>query len=285
VTPGPVGLAGLPYWAERLVWTGVAIVVALAVTRLLRHLVRRWAREPVDETGDLVRLRRRETAAAMVIAASRYVVFAVAAFAIIGIFARSPVTALGGASLIVVLVGFALQRFLMDVVAGTLALVEDQYGVGDFIRVEPSDLAGIVEEFGLRTTVLRGLNGDRYVIPNSQITAVQRSERGYRAYNLELLTSDPDLVEREVNAVAALAPDGDARFLRPPRVVERRELGDQLWLVRVQAEVAPTLEWLAEQFLAQTLERRVGHSLATSPIVYTLDSNALRRYEARLLVR
>ena len=280
-----MALADLPTWADRLVWAGVTVLLALALDRFLRRLVKRWASEPVEETADLVRLRRRETAAAFLLAAIRYVVFIVAAFTLVGIFASSPITALGGASLIVILVAFAIQRFLTDVVAGTLALLENQYGVGDFIAVEPSGLAGVVEEVGLRTTVLRGLNGDRFIVPNGQITAVRRSERGYRSYNVELLTHDPERVEHAVRVVTGYAPDGEARFLQPPRIVERRELEDGLWLVRVQATVPPTLEWLVEQFLVEAIERQAGDALVAEPIAYTLDRAVLRRYEARVVVR
>lgn len=275
----------MPGWADRLIWAGVAVLVALTVSQSLRRLVKRWAAEDIGDTADLVRLKRRETAAAFLTAAIRYLVFLIAAFAIIGIFARSPLTVLGGASLVVIVVGFALQRFLTDVVAGTLALIENQYGVGDFIAVEPTGFSGIVEEFGLRTTVIRALNGDRLIVPNGQITAVRRSPRGYRTYHAELLTHDPDEIELAVRTVASYAPAGEARFLRPPRVVDRRELGDGLWLVRAEAAVPPTLEWLAEEFFPEAVTRRAGEALVGEPIVYTIDEATLRRYQARVLVR
>jgi len=275
----------IPGWADRLIWAGVAILIAIVLHQALRRLVRQWASEPAEHTADLRRLRRRETAAAFLMAAVRYMIGIAVAFALIGIFTRSPLTALGGASLIVILVAFAIQRFLTDVVAGTLALFENQYGVGDFITVEPSDLAGVVEELGLRTTVLRALNGDRYIIPNGQITAVRRSQRGYRTYSIEILSHDPDRVERAVALVASYAPDGEARFLRPPGVVARQELEQELWLVRVQASVPPTLEWLAENYLVEAISRQAGDALVGEPVAYTLDSAVLRRYKARLVVR
>ena len=284
-TVGILAFAGLPEWAERLVWAGVTVLVALALNRLLRQLIRRWAVESVEATADLVRLRRQETAAAFLLAGVRYTIAAAAVFALIGIFADSPRTALGGASLVVILVAFAIQRVLADIVAGTFALIEDQYAVGDFIAVEPSGLAGVVEEFGLRTTVLRGLNGDRYIVPNSQITAVRRSERGYRRYNVELLTRAPDRVEEAVRTIGAYAPGGEARFLRPPEVVERHELEDGLWRLRVQATVAPTLEWLVESFVVESLAKLVGDALVSEPIAYTLDTAALRRYQRRVVIR
>lgn len=275
----------LPGWADRLIWAGVAVLIGVVLHLALRRLVHRWASEPAEDTADLVRLRRRETAAAFMMAAARYLIAVAVVFALIGIFTRSPLTAIGGASLIVILIAFAIQRFLTDVVAGTLALFENLYGVGDFITVEPSGLGGVVEELGLRTTVLRGLNGDRYIIPNSQITAVRRSQRGYRTYSIEILSHDPDRVERAVALVASYTPDGEARFLRPPGVVGRQELEEELWLVRVRAAVPLTLEWLAESYLVEAISRQVGDALVGEPVVYTLDSAALRRYKARLVVR
>lgn len=55
--------------------------------------------------------------AAFVMAPSRYLIGIAVAFALIGIFTRSPLTALGGASLIVILVAFAIQRFLVDAIS------------------------------------------------------------------------------------------------------------------------------------------------------------------------
>jgi hypothetical protein len=81
----------------------------------------------------------------------------------------------------------------MDIVAGALIVFEGWYGVGvgDFVMVEPAKATGIVEEFSLRTTVLRSLNGDRAYVPNSQIITAIRSARGHRRYSIKLLTSDP----------------------------------------------------------------------------------------------
>jgi len=187
---------------------------------------------------------------------------------------------------VLVLVGFGAQRFLMDVIAGTLIAFERWYGIGDFVKIEPSQISGIVEQFGFRTTVIRSLNGDRTYIPNSQIVAATRSPRGYRRYSIELLTSDPEDARRAIEGVGRRAPVGEARFLRPPRVVEERELGEGTWLVRGHADVAPTMEWLAEGLLVGALKAQLrSDSLLADPIVYTLDEGTLSRYERRVLVR
>jgi small conductance mechanosensitive channel len=147
-------------------------------------------------------------------------------------------------------------------------------------------VSGIVEQFGLRTTTIRALNGDRTYVPNSQIIAATRSPRGYRRYSIEVITNDPDEARRAIEHVGERAPVGEARFLRPPRVVDERELGEGTWLVRGRVDVAPTMEWLAEGLLVARLKAQLGdESLLSDPIVYTLDEGTLARYERRVLVK
>lgn len=197
----------------------------------------------------------------------------------------SPAATLGGTALFGLIVGFATQRFLMDVVAGALIAFERWYAVNEFVTLEPAKASGLVEEFGLRTTVIRAFNGDRTYVPNSQIIAAVRSLRGFRRYSIELLVSDIEEARSAVEAAGRRAPLGDARFLRPPRVVEERALGESAWLVRAKADVAPTLEWLAEDLLVARLKAQVPPDvLLAEPIVYTIDEATMTRYERRVLV-
>ena len=271
---------------DGLLWGLVVILGAIALSRLLKWVVARLESSHPDEERELVRIRRGETAVALIATAIPYV----AAIAVIidagSIFLPRTAAAVGGSALVLVLVGFGAQRFLMDIIAGALIAFERWYGVGDFIKVEPAQTSGIVEQFGLRTTVIRSLNGDRTFVPNSQIIAATRSPRGYRRYSIELLTNDPEDARRAIEAVGRRAPVGEARFLRPPRVVEERELGEDAWLVRGHADVAPTMEWLAEGLLVGALKAQLrSESLLAEPIVYTLDEGTLSRYERRVLVR
>lgn len=270
---------------DRLIWGAVAIVVAFALSRVLRRLVARLEARHPDEERELARLRRGETALALVATAIPYV----AAIAVIIIAASAflprTVAALGGSALILVLVGFGAQRFLMDVIAGTLIAFERWYGIGDFVRLEPAQISGIVEQFSLRTTVIRSLNGDRTYVPNSQIISASTSPRGFRRYSIEVLTTDPEEARNAIEQVGRRAPVGEARFLRAPKVIEERELGEGSWLVRGQADVAPTMEWLAEGLLVGRLKASLSaDALLADPIVYTIDEGTLSRYQRRVLV-
>jgi Mechanosensitive ion channel len=271
---------------DRLVWGAAAIVLAIVLGRVARWVVAHLEARHPDEERELARLRRGETAVALIGTAIPYVTAIVVIIVVGSAFLPRTAATLGGSALVLVLVGFGAQRFLMDVIAGMLMAFERWYGVGDFVLIEPTKTSGIVEQFGLRTTVIRALNGDRTFIPNSQIIAAVRAPRGYRRYSIELLTSDPEDARRAIEGVGRRAPVGEARFLRAPHVVEERELGEGTWLVRGRADVAPTMEWLAEGLLVGALKAQLGSdALLAGPIVYTLDEGTLSRYERRVLVR
>ncbi len=276
----------LPEPYGRLAWGATAILAAILLGRLLKWYVHRLEDRHPSGERELAKIRRRETAIVLVATAIPYATAIVAIVVIADSFLPLSAAALGGTAFVTIIVGFATQRFLMDIIAGTLIVFERWYGVGDFIMVEPAKVGGIVEQFSLRTTVLRSLNGDRAYVPNSQIITAIRAPRGYRSYRIEVITSDPDEARRVIEAVGRRAPVGEARFLRPPHVIEVRELGEDTWLVRGRADVAPTMEWLAEDFLRTALKGRLPEDvLLAEPIIYTLDEGAMSRYERRVLVR
>ena len=269
---------------ERVWWGVVAIVLAIGLGRALKLMGARLEQRRPSEERELMQLRNRETLIVLVATAIPYATAIVVLIVLASFFL--PAAALGGSAFIAVVVGFAAQRFLMDIVAGALIAFERWYAVGDFVMVEPSKAAGIVEQFGLRTTVLRALNGDRAYVPNSQIITAFWSPRSYRRYSIELLTTAPDEVEHAIEEVGRRGPAGQARFLRPPRVVETRELEGGTWLVRGIVDVAPTMEWLAEDLLVGALKAQLrSEVLLADPIVYTLDEGTLSRYERRLLIK
>jgi hypothetical protein len=64
-----------------------------------------------------------------------------------------------------------------------------------------------------------------------------------------------------------------------------RKRDDGTWLVLGVVDVAPTMEWLAEDLLVGALKAQLhSESLLAEPIVYTLDEGTLSRHERRVLI-
>ena len=197
----------------------VAILAGIVLGRSLRWYGKRLDERRPSEERELMQLRSRETMIVVVATAIPYATTIIVLIVLASFFL--PAAALGGSAFVAVVVGFAAQRFLMDVMAGILIAFERWYAVGDFVMIEPSKAAGIVEQFGLRTTVLRALNGDRAYVPNSQIITAFWSPKGYRRYSIELLTTDPDEAQRAIEDVGRRGPAGHARFCGRPASSKR----------------------------------------------------------------
>lgn len=77
--------------------------------------------------------------------------------------------ALSSAAVLAVVIGFAAQSTLSNLVAGLVLALSQPIRLGDRVRVDDRD--GVVEEIGLTFTYLRGDDGRRIVYPNSLLAA------------------------------------------------------------------------------------------------------------------
>jgi hypothetical protein len=109
---------------DKLLWGAGAIVVALLVLRALSLTIMRLERRRAVGKRQLVRLRRGETAAALVATAIPYIAAIAVIILLASAFLPRTAAALGGSALVLILVGFGAQRFLTDVIAdGLIAML------------------------------------------------------------------------------------------------------------------------------------------------------------------
>lgn len=110
---------------------------------------------------------------------------------------------LASAGIAGVAIGLAAQNIVKDMLNGILILVEDQFNVGDSVRV--AGLAGTVEAMTLRKTTVRDADGTLYVVPNSQITTVANLSVGYSVATVNVsvdFSANPDQVLKLLTAIA-----------------------------------------------------------------------------------
>jgi small conductance mechanosensitive channel len=99
--------------------------------------------------------------------------------------------------------GLAAQNIFKDVLNGILILIEDQFSVGDTVRL--AGLAGTVEAMTLRKTSVRDADGTLYVIPNSQITTVANQSVGFSVATINVsvdFSANPDKVLELLTKIA-----------------------------------------------------------------------------------
>jgi small-conductance mechanosensitive channel len=250
----------------------------------LRVLVwndRRVAHTDLTQAGRLQRLKRRETQVSIIRAAVSYLGFATAAVLSAGqlIGGVDRLTALAGASFLLILVGFAIQRVLTDIIAGLAMFMERWYSVGDTIQIPMHELQGIVEDVSLRHTRLRTLDGEVIHIHNSQIPSVRVMPSGVKELQLEVFVTDRERGLEMVESVAGILPEGPTTFIRKPQIDRVDELGETLVRISARAAVAPGREWLVDGFFADLLRERAEPGLiAHGPVTLAVDESAARSY-------
>jgi hypothetical protein len=239
--------------------------------------------EAAAATVDLriANVKRRETTVAVVRAAIGYGAFAVAitlsAAQLTGGFDK--LSTLAGASFVIILGGFAIQRVLMDVIAGTMMFVERWYHVGDTIAIPTLELQGVVEDVSLRRTKLRTLDGETIHVSNSQIPAVRVLPEGLKELAIELFVSDRVRGEQLVLSIQSILPQGPTTLARRPWIEEVTELDERLVRIRLRASVVAGREWLVQGFVSDLLKERAEDGLIVhGPVVLTVDEQADRSF-------
>ena len=64
---------------------------------------------------------------------------------------------------------------MRDCLAGIFIVIENHYSAGDIVRL--AGVEGVVEEFSLRRTTLRDLDGVVHTVPNGQVLVASNLTR------------------------------------------------------------------------------------------------------------
>ncbi len=87
----------------------------------------------------------------------------------------NPTAAFASLGIITLIIGFAAQRLIEDVISGLFIVLEGQYNVGDIIILD--DFRGTVKRVGVRTTTIVDPGGNYKVVNNSDIRNFQNRSK------------------------------------------------------------------------------------------------------------
>jgi small-conductance mechanosensitive channel len=159
-----------------------------------------------------------------------------------------PVTpVLAGFGIAGIAIGFGAQYLIRDLIAGIFIIMENQYRVGDVVRI--ADIGGLVEDITLRKTVLRDLDGIVHHVPNGEIKTASNFTRHFSRVNLNISVgygTDLDHAISVINRVGnELAKDEKWRKVikSPPQVLRVDNLGDSGIDIKILGDVKPIEQW------------------------------------------
>jgi moderate conductance mechanosensitive channel len=245
-----------PYVRPTLAIIGilVATLILIRMTHLFVRGILRALRNHATPEGGVEELtaaeiaRRQDTIESLIVNVVRFFVVGIAILMILETaFDLDIGPAIAGLGIVGIAVGLGTQNLVRDYLNGALILIENQYSIGDVVMV--AGISGTVEDFTLRRTTVRDVDGTVHTVPNGQISIASNMTRSWSRVHLDVRVAYGTDVEKTVRLVddlgRKLAEDADWRehVTEAPHVERVSEFGDLGFTILVLGKVAAGQQW------------------------------------------
>jgi small conductance mechanosensitive channel len=245
-------------WVSPILTIGQVVIIAIVafaawafvrvgVAQVAAHLLEREAEHEESGLPQVEMERRVRTLQRIVVRVAGAVIVVIAALTALSGFGVNIGPAVAGLGVAGIAVGLGAQTLVHDWLAGIFVILENQYNVGDVVEV--AGIGGVVEEFSLRRTMLRDLDGTLHSVPNGQIGVASNMTRSWARVNLNVevaYDTDIDHATAVVNALGQELQDDPAwsdKMLEPPAVARVDSLGASGVELKVLGKVLPAQQW------------------------------------------
>ncbi len=240
----------LPILFIVLVAVLAARLASVFVHGIVKTLLDREASEGTAQELSAVELKKRMTTLEDLGAhAIQFFIAVIAGLMILGKLGLDIGPAVAGLGVFGIAVGFGAQTLVRDYLNGALILVENQFSVGDVVRL--AGVAGTVEDFNLRRTTVRDIDGVVHTIPNGEIKVASNLTRVWARINQDVTVTYGTDIDRAISVVDGVGqemaedPVWKRRILEPPRVERVEALGEYGVTLKILGSVRAPEQWTA----------------------------------------
>jgi len=181
----------------------VVAVIAFVLIRLLRMITHRMITVAEQHSVSPGRIGQVKTLSGVIRTTGLAIIALIAGMQFLSALDVNLAPLLASAGVVGIAIGLAAQNIVKDMLNGILILIEDQFNVGDVVRI--AGLSGTVEAMTLRKTTVRDGDGTLYMIPNSQITTVANQSIGFSVATINVsvdFSANPDEVVKLLKTIA-----------------------------------------------------------------------------------
>ena len=226
----------------------LAIVVYVVIRRVVPLTIRKTIGQQMSKRPEGEREKRAGTLINLINGLSIVSISIIALFIILQQVGINITAALAALGVVGIAVGFGAQYLIRDLIAGFFIFLENQFNVGDVIRV--GNIAGGVEEISIRRTVLRDLDGARHMIPNGEIRTVSNLTQEWSRAHINVSVAYKEDLDRVMalmrNTWEEMAEDPDwSPFMKvkTPWLLRVDEFGDSGITIKMVGETEPIKQW------------------------------------------
>jgi small conductance mechanosensitive channel len=161
------------------------LLVAFILSRLLKLVTEHFS--ALGDRHDLpssVRSQQIRTLSSVIYSIGLFIILFIAAMQVLALLGINMGPILASAGVAGLAIGFGAQTLVKDFINGFFILVENQYDIGDTVRI--AGVQGVVENMTPRRTVLRDADGTVHTVPSSAIQVVSNLTRDWTQINLQV---------------------------------------------------------------------------------------------------
>lgn len=218
--------------------TAILIISYLVIfigKRIITRIFKLRMKAPINQSE-----RRTKTLVRLLHSTLTYAVYFTAIIAILSSLNIEIMGLLAGAGIAGLAIGFGAQSLVKDVISGFFIIFEDQFGVGDYIRINQAE--GTVKEIGLRTTKIVASTGELYIIPNGMITEVVNFSVNNSKAVIDMqvgIDADIEKVEKLLKEYLAELPKQYEELVDVPKFLGVQNVTGTEITIRIVAETKP----------------------------------------------
>jgi MscS family membrane protein len=155
---------GINSWVTQIINSLMALVFIFILARIVDVIIEIWGNTFAKKTKSKVD----DVILPLFHKASKVVFVIVAILWVLSIWEINITPYLAGAGIIGLVLGFALQDSLKNILGGVSLALDNNFNIGDAVRLESGDL-GTIKDLGLRSTRMLTYDNEVIFIPNGQL--------------------------------------------------------------------------------------------------------------------
>lgn len=225
----------------------VGFVAYIIIRRVVPRLIKRTMLMRMKDQPEASVVKRSKTISHVITNTAGALIGVLVLFTILGQVGINIGPALASLGIVGLAISFGAQSLIKDLINGLFILLEDQYGIGDVVKV--SGIAGMVEEVNLRRTVVRDLDGVVHFIPNSEISIASNLTKEFSRVNMNISVGygeDLDRVMKITNLVCKRMAEEAVwkeKIIKAPQVLRVDALGESGIEIKILGDTRPSMQW------------------------------------------
>lgn len=261
-----VPLSTIDFVIKKLISVSVVLILMIITIHVGDKLIEKAVKKQIDTNFKFsIDSRKANTIGTLLKSILRYSVYFIGITTILSIIFGNiswAFASVGG-----VAIGLGAQSFVKDVINGIFILFDNQYNVGDYVKIE--GVGGIVESIGLRTTELRDFDGSLHIIPNGMIRIVTNDCKGSMRVQVIVGIAYEEDINKAIEIINGICNEynmENKNITEPMKVWGVTELADSSVNITVWGKTKAMEQWEAEVELRKRI--KIGLDKANIEIPY-----------------